>query len=215
MSDQPTNTVAGPTAVPVPPTDPPATLRQEFFPISRSWKVGSAVAVAMVLLALVGVGLTRASREIAPTYWVCLVPIYAASSIATEWARGRQPGKLAWSEAGRQVLHWLAIAAALGLDFLIRSTGEESGVAAGMNALLLLALGCFLAGIHGEWLFSLVGVLLTVALIILAKAEEYIWLIFVVGAVTIALILALRWLLTAHSRKALARSAPGPVVTGS
>jgi hypothetical protein len=112
-------------------------------------------------------------------------------------------------------LHWLAIAAALGLDFLIRATGEESGVAAGMNALLLLALGCFLAGIHVEWLFTLVGALLTVALIILAKAEEYIWLIFVAGAVTIALILALRWVLAAHSRKALASRAAIPVATGS
>jgi hypothetical protein len=149
----------------------------------------------MVLLALLGVAITRASRAAAPVYWICLVPVYGAACIAVAWARGRQHGGIAWSAIGRQVLHWLGIAIALGLDFLVRSTGEESGAAAGLNALLLLALGCYLAGIHLEWVFSLVGLLLTVALVILAEAEEYVWLIFVVGAMILAVVIALRWLL--------------------
>jgi hypothetical protein len=185
---------------------------QELFPISRSWLVGTVAAVVMVLLALVGVGLSQASRSAAPPYWICLVPAYAAVCMAIAWARGRTHGGVGLSAVGRQALHWLGIAVALALDFLVRGTGEESGSAAGLNALLLLALGCFLAGIHLEWLFTLVGVLLAVALVVLAKAEEYMWLIFVVGAVTIVLMVALRWLL--HARKSPApRTAP--VATGS
>jgi hypothetical protein len=195
---------------------PPADVRESPFPLSRLWVVGTAVAVGMALLALLGVGLTTSSAAIAPTYWICLVPIYGAACIALAWARGRQPGKLAWSEAGRQVLHWAGIAIALGLDFLIRGTGEESGVAAGMNALLLLALGCFLAGVHLEWRFALVGVLLLLALVIVTKADQYLWLIFVIGAVTIAFMIALRWLLAkAHARKSLAARPSAPVATGS
>jgi hypothetical protein len=178
--------------------------------------VGTAAAVGMALLALLGVGLTTSSASIAPTYWICLVPVYGAACVAIAWARGRQHGRLAWSAAARQLLHWVGIAVALGLDFLVRRTGEESGSAAGMNALLLLALGCYLAGVHLEWIFALVGVLLTVALIIVSKADQYMWLIFVVGAVTIAAMIGLRWLLARmHSRKSPAAAPPAPVATGS
>ncbi len=54
-----------------------------------------------------------------------------------------------------------------------------------MNALLLLALGCYLAGIHFEWLFCVIGVLLTLTLIVLLKAEQYLWLIFGVGVASL------------------------------
>jgi hypothetical protein len=216
MSDNPANPTAAPSHEPAPPRQVLAEEREALFPISRSWTVGTSVAVGMALLALLGVGLTTSSASIAPTYWICLVPVYGAACVALAWARGRQHGKPAWAAVARQVLHWVGIAIALGLDFLIRGTGEESGIAAGMNALLLLALGCYLAGVHLDWLFALVGVLLTVALVIVTKADQYLWLIFVVGAVTIALMIALRWLLArAHSRKTLAVRASTPVATGS
>ena len=80
-----------------------------------------------------------------------------------------------------------------------------------MNAVLLLALGCYLAGVHLEWLFVLVGLLLTLTLIVVATAEQYLWLIFVVGGLAIALIFVLqRLLLWAHRKRAAhaAQSAP-------
>jgi hypothetical protein len=216
MSDQHANPAVAPRPEPTQLKQSPAGEAGELFPISRSWMVGTAVAVGMALLALLGVGLTTASAAVAPTYWVCLVPVYGAACVAIAWARGRHHGGFPWSATVRQVLHWVGIAIALGLDFIIRGTGEESGNAAGMNALLLLALGCYLAGVHLEWLFALVGVLLTVALIVVTKAQEYLWLIFVVGAVTIAVMIVLRWLLAmAHSRKAMAAKAPVSVATGS
>jgi hypothetical protein len=216
MSDHPAKPVVAPSPDPVPPKPTRAEIREDLFPISRSWIIGTGVAVGMALLALLGVGLTTTSASIAPTYWISLVPIYGAACVGIAWARGRHRGGVAWSGVVRQVLHWVGIAIALGLDFLIRGTGEETGSAAGMNALLLLALGCYLAGVHLEWVFTLVGVLLTVALVIVTKAEQYLWLIFVVGAVTIALIIALRWLLArAHARKSLGAQASAPVATGS
>jgi hypothetical protein len=145
----------------------------------------------MVVLALLGVGLTTTSPGSAPAYWIALVPIYGALCVGTAWARGRH-GQSGESPAVlRQLLHWLGIGIALSLDFLILGTGTETGQAAGLNALLLLALGCYLAGVHMEWLFILVGVLLTLTLVCVVKAEQYLWLMFVVGAFAIAAMLAL------------------------
>jgi hypothetical protein len=162
--------------------------------VPRSWLVAAAVAVVMVLLALLGVGLTTASSSVASTYWVCLVPVYAMLCVGTAWRWTPQPGAEGRPLALRQVFHWLGIGAALGLDFYIRGSGEESGIAAGMNALLLLALGCYLAGVHLVWVFVPVGVLLTLALFVVSKADQYLWLVFVVGGLSVAGMLALIWL---------------------
>jgi hypothetical protein len=165
----------------------------------RSWKTASMVAAVMVLLALVGVAFTDAKYSFALTYWVSLVPIFGLLCIGVAWARARHDGGLMWSAVVRQILHWIGIGVALGLDFFIRGTGEETATAAGLNAVLLLALGCFLAGVHLDWLFGLVGVLLTVALIVVTKANQYLWVIFVVGGLAAAFLLVLWWQL--HSRK--------------
>src|SRR5205085_439078 len=93
----------------------------------------------------------------------------------------------------RQIAHGLGIGVALWLDFLIRRSGEETATAAGLNAMMLLALGCYLAGVHLEWHFALVGVVLTLAMITVAKANQYSWMIFVVGGVAIVALLGWRW----------------------
>src|SRR5262249_1853314 len=59
---------------------------------------------------------------------------------------------------------------------------------AGFDALLLLAVGCFLAGVHLEAIFALVGVLLTATLFVLVKADQYLWILFAVGLAILAAI---------------------------
>src|SRR5262245_7824300 len=137
------------------------------FAVSRSWKVAAITAVIMVLLALLGVAITTASRTAAPIYWIALVPVYGVLCIAVTRARERHAGAQGHRlPVTRALFHWLGIGVALVVDFTIQSTGEESGLGAGLNAMLLMAVGCYLAGVHFEWLFSVVGVLLTLALII-------------------------------------------------
>jgi len=169
--------------------------RAPLFPVARSWKVAITVGIVMVLLAMLGVGLTTTSRDIAPAYWVSLVPVYGLLCVAMAHARARHEGQGQQTLVVRQVLHWLGVAVALALDFAVRGTGEETGRASGLNALLILALGCFLAGVHLEWLFAVVGLLLALTLIIIATAEEYLWLIFIVGGLAIAGMLALQWMM--------------------
>jgi hypothetical protein len=179
MSDQPNRTADTP--------GQPAPLRhQPLFPVPKSWKIASVAAIIMVLLALVGIGMSNADPRVVATYWISLVPIYGLLCIATAW-RMTPPGtSFGRAEITRQVLHWLGIAIALAVDYAIRGSGQEAGLAAGLNAMLLLALGCYLAGVHLQWLFGIVGVLLVVAGFVVVKFNEYMWLIFVVGAIAIA-----------------------------
>jgi MFS family permease len=173
-------------------TSPPTAHRQDHFPSDRTWMIGAVVATIMVGLALGGVALTTTSSSFAATYWVALVPIFGILCVATAWMRAEKGEGFKRTMIGRQVFHWLGIGIALGLDFSIRRAGEETGIASGLNALLLLALGCFLAGVHFEWPFLLVGLLLTAVLILVVTADQYLWLIFIAGAVSVFAIFGLR-----------------------
>jgi hypothetical protein len=177
------------------------------FLIANFWKFALVVAIVMVLLALLGVGLTSARSSFALTYWVSLVPIYGLACMLTAWRRAILSQHHERRLVLRQALHWIGIAVALGLDFFVRGSGEETAVAAGLNALLLLALGCYLAGIHFERLFVLVGILLTVIFAIVTKATEYLWLVFVIGGIAVAVMVAVWWVVDRRARRARAAAA--------
>jgi hypothetical protein len=166
----------------------------------------------MVLLALLGVALTTTGKSIAPPYWISLAPVFGVLCAGTAWARHRHAAGLRREEVIRQILHWLGVAVALGLDFFVRGSGVETGQAAALNAMLLLALGSFLAGVHLEWHFAIVGVLLCLALIIVSQAEEYVWLIFIVGGLAVVGLFGVRWLFLGGHRAAQTPSTVLPSV---
>src|SRR5262249_35053277 len=77
------------------------------------------------------------------------------------------------------------------------------------HSLLLLAVGCLLAGVHIEWLFALAGGLLLLILVVAAVGEQYLPMMFGVGVAVIVAMLVARWLLYSRAQKkaALAASA--------
>jgi hypothetical protein len=147
------------------------------------------VAGIMALLALVGTGVTLASATWARTYWLVLVPIYGALCVFAAWQRtGQFSGTVM-----RQILHWLSVAIAMVLDFaVLQGASQQTAAATGLSSLLILALGCVLAGIHLDWLFVLVGVLLAAILVIVSLAKQYLTAGFLVAALA-ALVFAAYW----------------------
>src|SRR5262249_38341557 len=102
--------------------------------------------------------------------------------------------RLGLRAVGRQLLHWLVVWGAVVFDFWLRGTGGEAGVAAGFDALLLLAVGCFLPGLHPEASFALARILLTATLFVLVKAAQYFWILFAIGLAILAVIAGIAWL---------------------
>jgi hypothetical protein len=143
----------------------------------------------MALLALVGTGITLADAAWARSYWLALMPVYGVLCVLTAWYRtGQFSGTVV-----RQILHWLSVAVAIALDYaFLGRTGALAGPGAGLSSLLILALGCLLAGIHLEWLFALVGLLLLGIFAVVASAHQYVTAAFVIAAGA-ALLLAAYW----------------------
>jgi hypothetical protein len=149
------------------------------------------MAGAMALLALVGTAVTIADVAWARSYWLALVPIYGALCVLAAWYHtGHFTGSVM-----RQILHWLSVAAVMALDFALLRRGDQAAAGAGLSSLLILALGCLLAGIHLEWLFALVGLLLLAIFAVVSLANQYATIAFLVAAAA-ALVLAAYWALS-------------------
>ncbi len=149
-------------------------------PVNRrsTMKLEALMALIMALLAIVGTVITIADTKSAEKYWLLLVPVYGFICVYTAW---RQTG-LSGQSVMRQVLHWLGIALAIAIDFgYLNRTGEETATATGLSTLLILGVGCLLAGVHMEWLFALVGLLLFGLVVLIAVASQYLAVVLVVG----------------------------------
>lgn len=145
------------------------------------------LAAIMMVLALIGAGVTLADVSWAEKYWLTLVPIFGLICIGAAWSRTRTLD----STVIRQVLHWVAVALVIAANFsFFRRTGEQTSIATGLSTLLILSLGCLLAGVHLEWMFGLVGLLLLAIAIVISVAQEYMALVFLIGALLIVLALA-------------------------
>lgn len=152
--------------------------------------LAAVIAVIMVLLAMVGAGITLADVTWARKYWLLLVPIYGVLCTFTAWYHARALDQM----VTRQILHWVSVGIAIVVDFtFLQGSGEQTSTATGLSSLLILALGCLLAGVHMEWLFGLVGLMLLAIVVVVAIAQDYLTLVFLIGMVVIAVILAAQW----------------------
>jgi hypothetical protein len=148
------------------------------------------MAGAMAFLALIGTAVTMADATWARTYWLTLVPIYGALCIGAAWYRtGDFTGTVL-----RQILHWLSVAVTIALDYTLLGRGEQAAAGTGLSSLLILALGCLLAGIHLEWLFAIVGLLLLAIFAVVSLANEYATIGFL-AASALGLLLVAYWAL--------------------
>ena len=156
----------------------------------------------LVLLAAIGIAVTDFAPYRGFWYWVVMVPIFAAASLYTSWSHDRWKGAAGSTVLRTQLLHWLGGFVAVHLVFVLWRAGRMANEAAGLVALLTLALTTFLSGVYGDWRFCLVGLLLGAIVAGAAFVEEFAWMIMM--PLTVALVVAV--LLWRHSRHLLGTS---------
>jgi hypothetical protein len=108
-----------------------------------------------------------------------MAPLFCLASLAISWSRAHRRGESWYFFLGRQFLHWGALMLALGILYLFQRTGRFANVDAGLVAMLLLSLTTFLAGVHFDWRFYVIGIFLAGATVAIAFVEQFFWILLI------------------------------------
>jgi hypothetical protein len=152
------------------------------------------ILVALLLLAALGVALTRVEGPTGHRYWMAMTPVFGVASAWAAAARAKQRGEALARVLRTQVLHWAGATGAVALVFVLERAGRFEREAPGYAALIVLALSCFVAGVHGDWRMMVLGLALGLAVIGLSVLQSLVWLVVVpmLLALAVATVLHLR-----------------------
>ncbi|MFO0948424.1 MAG: hypothetical protein U1D30_21300 [Planctomycetota bacterium] len=159
-------------------------------PSSRiQWKTQIIIALVLCALGVVGLGLMDFSPNYSEHYWYFALPVFVLTSIYLGWESAKRRGENPRIEMRRQIFHWLGFFFALNLILVFLHAGTIERNVAGPVSLVLLALTCYLAGIHFEPAFIIVGILLALAAATAAYLEEYLFIILVIAFLLLGVVL--------------------------
>jgi len=148
--------------------------------------------IALLVLAIGGMAVTDYSARSGLSYWLVVIPLFAAVSIFSGWRRASADGKNVGAVLLSQLLHWGALVLAVYLIYLLERTGRLNREDAGLVALLSLSLTTVLAGIHFDRRLAVLGVLLAIGTASAALVEEFFW-ILLIPTVLAGVVIVWRW----------------------
>lgn len=160
--------------------------------VQRSGEIGLVTFLFLVVLAVIGVGITDYSPADAHRYWLFM--IFICAGIALYGAVQHERGESASTHLRRlrvQLLHWSACVAAVIIAYALVHNGRLNNADAGLVILLLLSLTVFLDGANAGRHFYLLGFLLGLTTLFMAYVEEFVWIILMIS-VAITLV-AIAW----------------------
>jgi uncharacterized membrane protein YfcA len=154
-----------------------------------NWKIQFGILCGMLLLALIGMGLTQALENGAWEYWLFVVVVYAGLGLWRSTRKAKEEGRPIKQLIGREVAHWMILLAFFAVLILLERKEIINRDSSSDVALMLLALSCCLAGVHFDWMLMIVGVVLTVMVVVLATLEQYtvvVWVVMVLAVIAAA-----------------------------
>src|ERR1700681_4214442 len=162
------------------------------------------------VMVMLGLFLSNYSSEKASYYWCAMFPIFGVACLAHELAAGRAYEIALWRILLRQALHWLGPVLAVKILFMQHARGQMATNAVALTIILLLAVTCFLAGVHFDRGFYWVSVLLALAAVIGTEIETYLWFVALLFLIGVAIAVLSAMLLRRGSK-----ASAGPVHTPS
>jgi hypothetical protein len=159
------------------------------------------------VMVMIGLFLSNYSSDSALYYWCAMFPIFGVACLAHELVAGRAYEIALWRILLRQALHWLGPIVAVKILFMQHARGQMATNAVALTIILLLAVTCFLAGVHFDRSFYWVSAFIGLAAVIGTEIETYLWFVVVLLLVAIAIV-ALSAMLLRRGSKASAAAPP-------
>lgn len=139
------------------------------------WQARLGVAIAMLLLAFLGMIVTDIRSTGGWDYWRWVIPIYALLALWLSWYIQRQTQEIRPITLWHELLHWVGLMLAVFMVSYYVHLGTVSRFTAGIFDLTLLSLAIFLAGIYIEKTFLLIGVILGLFALLSVFVVQYLY----------------------------------------
>jgi hypothetical protein len=162
------------------------TLEKKFL---QGLKIFEIIFVLLLVLALIGVGITDFSPTHSYWYWFAMAPTFALACLVIEWTHVRNERSPWLGILRAQLLTWAGLLVAVQVVFLLLRAGRLTYESTGLIILLLLALTTFIVGIHLGYQLCLLGGFLAITVLIVAYLEQYVWVLVFVAAIIVGAIL--------------------------
>src|SRR5271155_3943464 len=184
---EPTTVAPSPTIASPPPPAAPAPAPDWMSRLQADLLRRLLIVGALSVLVMIGLFLTNYSRLHALYYWSAMFPIFGVVCLWHELlGPNPNPGPV-WKTILRQVLHWIGPIIAVQIIFLQLERGQMAADAVALVTLVILAVTCFMAGVHMDPTFFWVSVALGFAAVIGTEVEAYIWMLAALAVVALAI----------------------------
>lgn len=143
------------------------------------------ILIFLLLLSLLGIGMTDAFGYWSKWYWLAMIPIFYGCNLFVEWQSAKGKNVKFMTLLTQQIQYWIGLFGAVYLTFFLEEIGSFNNETTGMILLLILALSIFQTGVTTGWLFQLLGVFLGLSLMIVAYVENYTWAILALSFIVL------------------------------
>ena len=155
--------------------------------------VNEAILSSLVILCFIGVAYTNFASQSSYRYWLWMIPVFAVAAIISEWSRYKRHEIGGYQFIRQQILHWGAVFIAIKTVFLLNQVGRLDNDGTALCLMTVISLSTFLAGVYIGWRFLVLGLFITLATLIVAYLEAYIWVLIPVAIGIVALGILVAW----------------------
>jgi hypothetical protein len=157
-------------------------------PARPDHRVRDAALIVLVTLAIGGIAVMDFKATWGLWYWLAMIPVFGGVGVFLAARAHRADPDHRPLLLRRQVLHWCGAVLGILLTFLMFDAGTIDRDAAGMTALLILAMSTVMAGVHFEWRLAVLGLILVATLAAAVVAEHFFWVLLPLAVVAVVLL---------------------------
>lgn len=152
----------------------------------RKFQIDEAILILLLMLSLVGVAVTDFNPDDGYGYWLFMVLVFAVFAIVIAWLQSKNRmedfAEIVWDQAK----HWGTSLIVVAGTFLLQKSGQLNQTSASLVVLLILSLAIMLDGLRIGWHFSLLGLFINTAAIVMAFFDNFMWILILLALVIVA-----------------------------
>lgn len=147
----------------------------------RKFQFEEGVLIFLLILSLVGIGVTNFSPADGYWYWMAAIVVFCLAAILIGWIQSKHHFRDFKRLLLEQLFHWASSMLIVGAAFLLLNAGQLTMVNTGLVIMIILALATILDGLRVGWRFSMNGVFLGTSAVLSAYMVNPMWIQVVVA----------------------------------